>query len=194
MVQDYVPGNGEQQYAYCAFFKDGRAVGSMVARRRRQHPHDFGRASTYVESVSVAAIEDQAERFLTACGYYGLVEVEFKLDPRDGAYRILDVNPRAWGYHSLGAAAGVDFPTMLYSDQMGEPVEERRAHPGVHWVRLMTDVPTGIVEIGKRRLSLRSYLASIRKCHVEAVFSRDDPKPGLTEVGLLPYLYWKRGF
>src|SRR5262245_12409358 len=42
MVQDVIPGDGRQQYAYCAFFKDGEAVGSMVARRRRQHPPEFG--------------------------------------------------------------------------------------------------------------------------------------------------------
>ena len=45
------------------------------------------------------------------CGddYYGLVEIEYKLDPRDGVCRLLDVNGRAWGYHTLGPRAGVDF-------------------------------------------------------------------------------------
>src|SRR5206468_6755765 len=45
MVQDYIPGDGAHQVAYCAFFKGGEAVGRMVARRLRQHPVEFGRAS-----------------------------------------------------------------------------------------------------------------------------------------------------
>src|SRR3954454_4591626 len=38
MVQELVPGNGDQQFGYCAMFKDGRSVAGMVVRRRRQHP------------------------------------------------------------------------------------------------------------------------------------------------------------
>src|SRR5436190_1665158 len=45
MIQDLIPGGGDRQFAYCAFFKEGQAVGSMVVRRTRQHPAEFGRAS-----------------------------------------------------------------------------------------------------------------------------------------------------
>jgi predicted ATP-grasp superfamily ATP-dependent carboligase len=41
---------------------------------------------------------------------------------------------------------------------------------------------------------LRSYLRSLRNCSVEAVFSAEDPIPGLAEVALIPYLAIKRGF
>ncbi len=58
MVQEVIPGGGSQQYSYCAFFRDGSAVGSMVARRRRQHPLQFGRASTYVQTVDVPLLEE----------------------------------------------------------------------------------------------------------------------------------------
>ena len=47
IVQEMIPGGGEQQYAYCAFFREGCPVASMTVRRRRQHPSDFGRASTF---------------------------------------------------------------------------------------------------------------------------------------------------
>jgi len=129
MVQDVIPGGGSQQYSYCAFFRDGEAVGSMVARRRRQHPLQFGRASTFVETIDQPELVEVSERFLKAIDYYGLVELEYKLDPRDGMFRLLDVNARTWGYHSLGASAGVDFSYMLFADQMGLPVTPRRPSP-----------------------------------------------------------------
>ena len=102
IVQELIPGGGQQQLAYCAFFRDGKAMGKMVARRRRQHPLQFGKASTYVETVDIPPLEDYSERFLRAIDYYGLVELEYKLDPRDQQYKLLDVNARTWGYHSLG--------------------------------------------------------------------------------------------
>ena len=123
MVQELLAGDGLHQFAYCAFFKDGQALGSMVARRRRQHPPDFGRASTFVETVELPELEELSERFLRAIGYYGLVELEYKLDPRDGQHKLLDVNARTWGYHTLGQRAGVDFPAMLFADQVGESVD-----------------------------------------------------------------------
>jgi D-aspartate ligase len=62
-------------------------------------------------------LEQLSERFLRAIDYYGLVEMEYKLDLRDGQYKLFDVNGRTWGYHSIGHSAGVDFPSMLFADQ-----------------------------------------------------------------------------
>ena len=81
-----------------------------MAQRWRQHPPEFGRASTFVETIDLPLLENLSERFLKAINYYGLVELEYKLDPRDGQYKLLDVNARTWGYHSLGQRAGVGFP------------------------------------------------------------------------------------
>jgi D-aspartate ligase len=194
MVQELIPGGGSQQYSYCAFFRDGEAVGKMVVRRRRQHPLQFGRASTYVETVDVPILEELSERFLRAIDYYGLVELEYKLDPRDSQFKLLDVNARTWGYHSLGIEAGVDFSYMLYADQVGLPVPGCESRPGVGWVRTTTDIPAVIMGILKGDTSLKEYLRSLRNCDAEAVFSLSDPAPGLAEVALIPYLAIKRGF
>jgi predicted ATP-grasp superfamily ATP-dependent carboligase len=194
MVQELIPGGGSQQFAYCAFYKDGSAHSTMVVQRQRQHPPEFGRASTLVQTVELPLLETLSERFLSAIGYYGLVEVEYKLDTRDGAFKLLDVNARTWGYHSLGQRAGVDFSYLLYADQVGVESERVRARPGVRWIRLVTDLPTGLVEVAGGRLHWRQYLRSVRSFDVEAVFSRQDPLPGLVELALIPYLSVKRGF
>jgi predicted ATP-grasp superfamily ATP-dependent carboligase len=63
----------------------------------------------------------------------------------------------------------------------------------VRWVRILTDLPTAIGEIRRRRLGAGDYLRSLRRAQVEAVFSREDPMPGLAELALIPYLALKRG-
>jgi len=193
MVQELIPGGGTQQFSYCAFFRDGEPIGKMVVRRWRQHPLQFGRASTYVESVEVPVLEELSERFLRAINYYGLVEVEYKLDPRDSQYKLLDVNARTWGYHSIGPRSGVDFCYMLYSDQVGLPVVRCKSQSGIGWVRMTTDLPAACMGLLAGDLALKSYIQSLRNCSVEAVFSREDPLPGLAEVLLVPYLALKRG-
>ncbi len=194
MIQDFVPGNGTSQFAYCSLFRGGESVANLTACRRRQHPLEFGRASTYVETVDLPLLKDYSHRFLSAIDYYGLVEVEYKRDERDGQYRLLDVNGRTWGYHSIGRRAGVDFPYLLFSDQMNVPFEPCAGKAGISWVRLLTDLPTGFVAIMKGELDGRSYLRTLTKCSEEAVFSLEDPLPGIVEMALVPYLSVKRGF
>jgi D-aspartate ligase len=194
MLQEYIPGGSGQQYGYGAFFKDGRAIGSMTTHNLRQHPLQLGRSSTFVETIDLPIIEERAQQFLRAINYYGLVEIEFRLDPRDQDYKLLDVNARTWGYHSLGAAAGVDFSYMLFQDQIGRPVPQARARPGVIWARLTTDIPAGILAILGRQLGPWEFLKSIASLDAEPVFSWKDPLPGLAETALIPYLFYKRGF
>jgi D-aspartate ligase len=193
IVQELIPGGGQEQYAYCALFREGRAIADMTVRRRRQHPSDFGRASTYVETICLPDLAAPSIRFLSAIGYYGLVELEFKRDPRDGAYKLLDVNARTWGYHTLGRAAGVDFPYLMFRDQLGERVDEVHARPGVRWVRLATDLPNAVRDIRSGTMRPRDYLRTLLAANTEAVFSLTDPLPGLYEIALLPYLAVRRG-
>lgn len=194
IVQELIPGNGENQQAYCAFFREREPLASMVVQRRRQHPPEFGRASTYVRTIESDVLEELSCRFLREIDYYGLVELEFKIDQRDGLAKLLDVNARTWGYHTLGACAGVDFPYLLYRDQIGASVDVSRAVPGRSWIRLATDVPTGALEILSRRLRLRDYVMTVGRSDTEAVFARDDVVPGFVEVALIPYLAVRRGF
>ncbi len=194
MVQELIPGGGSRQFSYCAFFRNKEAVGKMVARRVRQHPLQFGKASTYVETLDIPLLEELSERFLRAIDYYGLVEVEYKFDPRSSQYKLLDVNARTWGYHSLGAHAGVDFSYMLYSDQVGLPVTFSKGRAGSAWIRTTTDIPAAISAIFSGETDWRSYFRSVTKCNVEAVFSAGDPLPGVAEVALIPYMAIKRGF
>jgi predicted ATP-grasp superfamily ATP-dependent carboligase len=160
----------------------------------RQHPPEFGRAATFVESLDLPEVEEPTLRFLQAINYYGLAEVEYKLDPSDGKFKLLDVNVRTWGFHSLGAAAGVDFCYLLYADQVGEPVTPCHGRPGVGWIRMVTDFPTSLSGIVGGRLTVGNYWKSLKTFETESVFSREDILPSLAEIVLIPYLTAKRGF
>ena len=126
-----------------------------------------------------------------AIDYYGLAELEYKFDERDSRYKLLDVNPRTWGYHSIGRRPASTSPTSssaTSSDSRSTPV---RARDGVRWIRLTTDVPAR----GRcpRPSEWRLFCRSVRNVDTEAVFARDDPLPALAEMALLPHLYRTRG-
>jgi predicted ATP-grasp superfamily ATP-dependent carboligase len=194
LVQEIIPGDGTRQFSSCMFMKNGIVLGSMEAQRWRQHPPEFGRAATFVESIDLPVVEELTLKFLRAINYYGLAEVEYKLDPRDGKYKMLDVNARTCGFHALGSPAGVDFSYLLYADQIGDPVATCRGRSGVGWIRMVTDLPTSIGDIWAGRLTPKAYLGSLMEFKIESVFSAEDIIPTLAELALLPYLAIKRGY
>jgi D-aspartate ligase len=192
LVQEIIPGDGERQYSYCAFFRDSEAQSTLIAKRMRQHPREFGRAATYVETIDFPEIEELSERFLKAIDYYGLVEIEFKQDPRDGQFKLLDVNARTWGFHSIGIPAGVDFPYLLFADQLGRQLDRSRARAGVGWLRAVADLPTVVSDLWAGELNLKSYWRSLKRTRAESVFCLQDPIPSIAEVLMLPYLLTKK--
>jgi predicted ATP-grasp superfamily ATP-dependent carboligase len=116
------------------------------------------------------------------------------MDPRDGKYKLIEVNPRVWGWHTLAIAAGINLPYLLYQDMIGEKIEVPTSCKQVKWVRLTTDIPTVFLEIVKGKMKIRDYIASMRGKKTDAVLSLKDPLPFLAEIALIPYLWVKRGF
>jgi D-aspartate ligase len=192
MVQELIPGGGEAQFSFAALCADGSPLASVVARRTRQYPVDFGHSSSFVETVEEPSIEQLARRLLAVLAYTGLVEIEFKHDARTGVHKLLDINPRVWTWHTLGGRAGVDFPYLAWRLAQREVVPSVRGRAGVRWVRLATDIPAAVGEIRRRRLSLRGYARSFFGPLEPALFAWDDPLPALRNAPLHAYAIVKR--
>ncbi|HEX7103746.1 MAG TPA: ATP-grasp domain-containing protein [Nitrolancea sp.] len=193
LVQELIPGGGESQLSFAALADNGQTIVSITARRTRQYPMDFGRASTFVETIEDAEVAEVGRRMIEGTHLTGLVEVEFKRDPRTNRLHLLDMNPRVWGWHTLGERAGIDFSYLMWRHAFQLPVAEAQARPGVRWVRGMTDFPMVFKEIIGRRLSLGDYLRSIRPPVEQAVLALDDPLPAALEVPLTLRLIARRG-
>ena len=185
VVQELVPGDGTAQFSYAAIWDHGRPVASLVARRSRQYPIDFGFTSTCVETVSRPEIEAAAVRLLQALDYHGLVEVEFKHDARDGLDKVLDINTRMWTWIGLGEAAGVDFPWIMWQAATGQKPAFQRGQPGVQWRHFSRDAVAAVLEVVKGRRGLVESVKSLLPSSTGAAFAWDDPVPGLIDLPLI---------
>jgi predicted ATP-grasp superfamily ATP-dependent carboligase len=167
-------------------------VAWLVARRVRQYPPEFGRGSSFVETVDEPAVEEPARRLLAEINYSGLVEIEFKHDPRTGQAKLLDINTRTWGWHTLGRRAGVDFPYLSWRLVHGETIAETRARSGIRWIRGATDLLAALAEFRHGRLSPLGYLRGLRPPLECAVFAFDDLLPAAVDRPSLMYRAWRR--
>jgi predicted ATP-grasp superfamily ATP-dependent carboligase len=183
MVQELLSGGGSARFSFAALCRNGEVVGSLVAQRVRQYPIDFGRHSTYVETLEDAEVEDAGRRILAKIRYSGLVELEFQRDPRRGGLKLLDANHRVWGWHSIGAAAGVDFPYLEWRVHTRGNVAPVRGAPGVRWRRAATDaiaVARSLVQRPFAAVPLRTLRPGARG----AVWAVDDPVPCFLDLPL----------
>ncbi len=191
MVQELIPGRTEGLFSVGSLCSDGKLLAHVAVRRPRQHPMDFGHATTYAQTVYLPQLVETSKKILTAMGYSGLSEVEFMLDSRDGQFKLIEINPRPWGWHSIAIGAGVDLPYLSYLDTLGEKVKQDGYSVGVKWIRLITDIPTVAIELLKGKMSLSKYLNSLKGKKQFAVASLDDPLPFIVEF-ILFLRFWKR--
>ena len=182
MIQEIIPGYGHSQYSVAAYCKGGHVMLSMTARRTRQYPIDYGLGSSFVEAMQVPELLEPAQKLLQHMSVSGMVEVEFKFDHRDQQYKLLDINVRPWGWHTLCIACGLDFPYIQYRDVLGHapiPTTPRYSH---RWVRLLTDIPAGIQEIRAGITKPGIYLRSLTGQTAFSVFSWRDPLPAAGDL------------
>lgn len=127
LVQELIPGGDDTLYSLgCYVARDGRALGLFCGRKLRQTPVGVGTCRVG-EAVWVDEVVEQGLSLLRELRYHGAAQVEFKRDPRDGRFKLIEVNPRLWQWHGLGAACGVDLTLVAYRDLLGERVEPVRS-------------------------------------------------------------------
>ena len=185
MIQEIIPGDGRTQYAVGTFCKNGQVLQSITVRRTRQYPIDYGLGSSFVEAIEVPAITQLAEKLLRMMGLSGMVEVEFKYDARDEQYKLLDINPRPWGWHTLCIQCGLDLPYIQYCDALGHEIAApTKPYYGRRWIRLLTDIPAGLQEIRVGITTPTAYVHSLLGKTTFSVFAWHDPLPALGDLGV----------
>ena len=168
MVQELIPGGDDTLYTVGSYLdRNGRPLGVFSGRKLRQTPPGVGTCRVG-EALWVQDAVDAALRLLAAFDYFGLSQVEFKRDPRDGKFKLMEINPRLWQWHSLAAACGVDLPRIAYADLAGETPE--KATMNGHGKRWAITLMPG------------ESPAFQRPPYVDAVFARDDPKPAAVHL------------
>ena len=183
LIQEIIPGPDTNHYkSSCYVSKNGEFLLAFGLQKIRQQPVGFG-FGCMVRSVEYPEMVDLGKEFFAKIGYRGVGSSEFKLDPRDGKLKLIELNPRYWQQNGLPDRCGMNFPLMNYLDLVGddpEPVLTYRA--GVKWANIYCDIES-FREYRKRgQLSLMEWLGSYRGEVMLSDLEWNDPVPGLREI------------
>ncbi|MDN5780825.1 MAG: hypothetical protein L0H23_02180 [Luteimonas sp.] len=184
VVQEYVPGGADDHYFVDGFRdRSGELAGIFCRRRLRIHPPDFGNSS-YCSSIApgdLSAAIDSLAALLARLSYRGIFSAEFKRDARDGRFKLLEVNTRAWWYVEFAARCGVNVCRMAWEDANGLPVGRavERYRVGAGCVNLHGDIQSVLLRRGTGATPLPRALGQWARAYFH-VFRIRDPWPGLS--------------
>jgi predicted ATP-grasp superfamily ATP-dependent carboligase len=179
MLQEFIPdATGSAQdwffHGYCDAFSTCRPAFTGV--KERSYPAHAG-LTCLGRSEPNADLSDQVTALLGKLGYRGILDMDLRLDPRDGLYKLLDFNPRLGAQFRLfRTTAGVDVATAAYLDLTGAQI------PGGEQVsrRFVVENYDPIAALGYARrgeLSPAAWLSSLRGIDEPAWFAPDDLRP-----------------
>jgi predicted ATP-grasp superfamily ATP-dependent carboligase len=184
MIQEVIPGKPHRLYTYGSYLnRRGEALAEFTGRKLRQNPRMFGtcRMGECCPAPEVAAL---GLRLLRALDFWGISQVEFKLDPRDGQFKLIEVNARNYQWQHLATVCGANLAYVAYQDALDQAVAPHSATVyGKRWVLAASDLVLTPREILRGQTSLSDWLRSWRGVAVDGIFSWRDPRPGLHFLG-----------
>jgi D-aspartate ligase len=187
IVQELVPESHERIYSLLAYVgRSGEPLVTVVGRKVRQGPLRLGTSAVFEVDYEPRVLE-LGLRLLRTAGYTGIAHVEFAQDPKDGEFRVLEVNTRLPVWAALAANSRLDLPRIAYDDLSGVEVAPLPTfRDRLTWVYLAKDVYVSLQMARRRELGLRQFLSGyVGGPKARAVFARDDPWPAIASLAYL---------
>ena len=120
LVQDRIPAEGDGIGVSLLFGADGACLAHFCHKRLQQYPNSGGPSTDRV-GIEDPELLEQSLTLMRALNWKGIAMVEWKVDPRDGRPKLMEVNPRFWGSLELAVRSGVDFPVLYAQAAAGQP-------------------------------------------------------------------------
>ncbi|UCB43625.1 MAG: hypothetical protein JSV77_02970 [Dehalococcoidales bacterium] len=180
MIQELIPGGDDQFYEYMAYYdQESRPLAEFTWRKLRQNPPVLG-VGRVGESTHSEEIIGSSRQILDELSFVGLCEVEFKKDPRDGKFKLVEINGRNTLQMALPIRCGIDFPWIMYNDLVwNNKLQVSEYQNGVNWINELADIPSAIRHPIREKPLTKEYLVPYFSPKTYAIFATDDWKPAI---------------
>ncbi|MBR2339171.1 MAG: ATP-grasp domain-containing protein [Clostridia bacterium] len=118
IIQEYIPGDdSHMRVMNCYCGKDGkvRLIALGQALLEEHSPEGIGSYAAIIPAED-RALARQMKTFLEEIGYKGFANFDFKLDSRDGKYKLFEMNPRQGRSSYFVTAMGHNLARYLAED------------------------------------------------------------------------------
>jgi len=192
LIQEFLSGGPKYLYSYGVFAANGESKAALMANRIRQNPMDFGNSTTFAVTCDIPQIAEQSIQLLRMVNYFGLGEVEWMHDPATDTYKFLEINTRAWKWHTISNQLGFSFIGAMIDYYNGTTAAIVNYTQSVGWVERLTDWTVVAKEMLRGKMTINDVCKTYRIKKENAVWQWTDPLPGIMYILMAPILYVKR--
>jgi len=180
---EIIPGADSDLYDLVTYIdRDGKPVGWRTKHKLRQYPVGIGDGS-FQEIGDEPRVVDLGLRLLALAGHRGAAAVEFRRDPRDGRFVMLEVNVRTISGQELITRSGLDVATIAYHDATGRAPPTPAPARQVRWLYLGLDFRAFRDLRSRGEITTAAWLRDLARSRSFAYFAWDDPMPFIVRVG-----------
>jgi predicted ATP-grasp superfamily ATP-dependent carboligase len=114
MICDFIPGPDSLGRGYISFRNaEGQVLFQATSHLIRRYPKNQGTLCYYYTEWN-PEVAELGRKLLQGIGFTGFSHIEFKFDPRDGQYKLIEVNPRFPALIETYRQSGIDIPYIIY--------------------------------------------------------------------------------
>jgi D-aspartate ligase len=176
MIQEIIPGK-ELYSLYMYLDAKSRPLGVCGYDKIRHWPVDFGSGSFCISKWRPDLIK-RCVALLQTIGYHGFAESELIRDPRDGQYKMLEINARTTLQNRLPASCGADIEFVAYLDGSGEHTTRLACcSDDVSWIDDFADLLSVLTQLRRKQTRISDLSSSLNPRIIHAIASLDDPAP-----------------
>jgi len=181
-VLEMIPGPDNLFYDYQVYIdRVGQPVGEFCLRKLRLSPPHFG-VSRACETADLPELREPTLELLRRLEWRGPASVCYKKDPRDGTFRLIEVNGRSVLPHGLARRAGINYALMAYCEAVHGTLEGDKPNGWRgFWIHLHADLLYSAMCLRSERLDWKELRRSYLGPKTFPVWSRRDPVPFLAE-------------
>ncbi len=178
IVQEIIPGGEDRIVCSFAYLnRDSESIGIFTSKKIRQFPPHFGN-SAMVQAVREPSVVGLTKRICKELGMVGYASIEFKKDPRDNEWKIIEITPARFNRQSgLSEQAGFSIPYVWYCHLLNMPVESIVSDVQCKWVSEVNDLRAFREYQHNGEYRLKEWIKEYRDVTSCEVFSRDDLLP-----------------
>jgi predicted ATP-grasp superfamily ATP-dependent carboligase len=184
LIQEFI-GGGDSSLVIFGSYRSpvDRSLTYFTGRKLLQWPPLTG-SGVAVECKPIEAVIEPSRKLLERLDYIGVSEIEYKIDHVTGALKLIEINPRHWDQHSMGAVCGVDVTRALAHDVFGTPAVngQQSARPAV-WLAEDRYGRLIVEQLRTRSFEGSMHRYVLRQKWVPAVMSWRDPGPFMRMLG-----------
>ena len=177
IVQEYIPGNDDELFAYASYISDpDDTITEFISQKTQQIPRNFGVMRRGVSNY-IPELREQSQKLLRSLNFRGMNYIEYKRDFRDGRYKLIEINARLWKNHIMATLSGINFPYTVYLSSVGKSLPKKtRQVDGVEWVSWIEEIIFMLGDLLKKKTKIKEWFKG-RPSGRDIILGWKDPLP-----------------